>query len=647
MDSEERRLGAIMFTDVVGYTAMSSEDEGAALELLGELRARLNPVFPRFRGRVVKTMGDGYLVEFASAVEAVNCAVEVQGEMARFNSSRKGGQQAMVRVGIHVGDVVHSGGDVLGDAVNVASRVEPQALPGGICVTRQVFDQVEGKVKWLIEPLGTRELRNLPNPVELFAVQAEVGRAAQSPQHPRRPNRIAILPFSNLSPDPNDRYFADGITEELISTLSQVRELSVISRSSAVHYRDTALPTKEIGRELGVGAILEGSVRKAGNRVRIAAQLIEVDADRYVWSQSYDRDITDVFKVQGEIAEQVAQGLRVQLLSNERDQLESKVTGSPEAFNLYLKGRFYLNERTEDGVKKALRYFGEAIQADPHFAKAYSGIADCHLIESDYGWVAPAKAGEMARANALKALSIDASLAEAHASLGLGTVNHRWDFEGGERELRRAIELNPNYAQAYHWYSVALGFQRRYGEGLEMAQKALALDPFSLVLRQSTGVALLGLGRYQEAAEMFGKVADENPDLPSIHYWLAMLHILQSRWAEAIEEARREVETDNFDPGSKLDLAFTLSESGDQSGAVKLLDEVLGSASYFSPTTVAIVLLSLGRRPEAADWLKKAVEERDSALLYFMSSPAYLKYSALPEAKGVREQVDVWKSLAS
>jgi TolB-like protein/Flp pilus assembly protein TadD len=639
LNKEERRLGAIMFTDLVGFTTLSSRDEGAALELLGRIRSVLNSIFPRFNGRVVKTMGDGFLVEFASAVEAVDCAVEVQLETADVDLVPSA-YSVKLRVGIHVGDIVHSGDDVLGDAVNVASRVESLAEPGGICVTRQVVDQVEGKVRWRLTSIGRKELHNVPNPVEIFTVEAATSKDMIETPRPTQRGRVAILPFSNLSPDPNDRYFADGITEELISTVSKIGGLSVISRASAMRYRDTSLPTKQVGRELGVGAILEGSVRKAGNKVRIAAQLIEVDADRYVWSQSYDRDLTDVFGVQGEIAEQVAQGLRVQLLSKDRERLETVATESPEAYNLYLKGRFYLNERTEEGAKKAIRYFEEAIQADPKFAKAYSGMADCYLILADYGWMVPAKAGELAKMNAMKALNLDGSLAEAHASLGLALVNHQWDFAEGERELNKAIELNSNYAQAYHWRGVLLSFQRRWEAAFVEVRRAIALDPFSIVIRQSVGVLLLSQGRYQEGIDSLRKVAEENPDLPSVHYYLGIANILQSRWTDAIDEAKKEVESDNFDPSSKLDLAFAYSESGNKGEAGRILEEVLQRKDvYVSPTSIALVMLSLGRRVEGADWLRRACDERDTALLYFMSVPAYTKYAQSNEAAEVRARM--------
>jgi TolB-like protein/Tfp pilus assembly protein PilF len=626
-----RRLGAIMFTDVVGYTSMSSRDEGHTLELLGEYRRLLESVFPRYGGRVVKTMGDGILVEFASAVEAVDCAVEVQGSMEEANSARSAEDRTLVRVGIHVGDIVHSDGDVLGDAVNIASRVEPLARPGGICVTRQVVDQVEGKVKWRMVSMGLRTLKNLPNRVEVFSVGTGVEATGSETNPGGDSHRVAILPFANLSPDPNDRYFADGMTEELISTVSRIGELSVISRASAMKYRDTSLPLAQVGRELDVGAILEGSVRKAGNRVRIAAQLIEVSTDKYVWSQTYDRDLTDIFGVQGEIAEQVAEGLKVQLLSPQKARLGTKLTESTEAHSLYLKGRFYWNERTEAGTRRALTYFEEALEADPKFAMAYTGIADCYNILSDYGWMAPAKAGELAKANVMKALAIDPSMAEAHATLGLVRINHEWRFGEGEEEFKKALELNPSYVPAFHWHSVMLGFLLRYDDSLKMIGRAAELDPFSLVIRQSTGVSLLNLGRAQEAMKHFERVADENPDLPSVHYWMSHAYLAQAKFTEAVEEAKREVEADHHDPGAELDLAYALSEAGEKGEATQILEGVLAKKNvYFSPCSVGTVMYSLGREREAIEWMEKALEEHDSALLYFRSLITYRKYNASP-----------------
>jgi len=615
-----------MFTDVVGFTSMSSKNEAEALGLLAKYREVFLSVFPKYGGRVVKTLGDGFLVEFASAVDAVDCAVEAQKGMAELNSGL-GEQKILARIGIHVGDVVHSGEDVLGDALNVASRVQAVAEPGGICLTRQVVDQVRGKVQWEITPMGMRDLKNLPEPVEVFSVGTEAGEQAEVGQEaPLDKHRLAILPFANLSPDPNDRYFADGMTEELISSLSKIGGLSVISRASAMNYRDKSLPTAQVGRELGVGSILEGSIRKAGNKVRISAQLIDVETDKYVWSDSYDRDLTDIFEVQGDIARRVAEELRVQMLWRDEEKLEAKATDVPEAYNFYLKGRYYWNERTEDSVRRATKFFGEAIKLDPKFAMAYAGLADCYAVLSDYGWMEPSTAGAQAEKYAMRALELDTSLAEAHASLGLIRVNHHWDFGGAELEFKRAIELNPNYVSAYHWYSIMLTFSKRYGEALKVIDKAMRLDPLSPVLKQSKGVALIACGRYDEAVEVLKSVAEERPELPSVHYWMALASVGRGDFPTALEEVKREVEADNFDPGSKLDMAYVQSEAGNREDASKLVVEVLADkGSYYSPSTFGMVLLSLGQEKEGLDWLLTGLKERDPALLYLRCLQPYQK----------------------
>jgi len=631
-----------MFTDVVGYSSMSSRDEATALGLLGRYRSILNGVFPRYEGRVVKTMGDGFLVEFASAVEAVNCAVEVQKEMSQLNSSLPDDQKVLVRIGIHVGDVVHAGDDVLGDAVNVASRVEPLAQPGGICATRQVVDQVEGKVRWSLTSLGMKAVKNVPNPIEVYAVGGERFAIASADRPSIDRHRVAILPFSNLSPDPNDRYFADGITEELISTVSRIGSLSVISRASAMKYKDTALPSGQVGKELGVGAILEGSVRKAGNRVRITSQLIEVESDKYIWSESYDRDLTDIFAVQAEIAQQVAEGLQVRLLSKERERLEAKQTESLEAYNLYLKGRYYWNERTEEGIKRAIKYFEEALRADPKFAKAYTGLADSYLILANYEWMPSARAGELAKASAMKALALDRELAEAHASLGLVHANHDWNFVEAEKELQRAIDLNPSYATAYHWYGTIYRLSGRHEKELPMLNRAVELDPYWVVPKQALGSALLNQGRYREALERLREVADENPRLQSVRYWLALTHLALSEYSKAINEAKKEVELGSNDQSAKLDLAFVYSEAGEKKEAQKIVDEVLGTENlYYSPCTMGIAMLSLGRLEEGAAWMEKALADRDESLLIFRVLPAYEKLRSFPGWKVIEKRMGV------
>jgi len=304
--TEDRRLAAIMFTDTVGFTGLGQRNEGLMMELLNEQRRLVRPFFEKNRGREVKTTGDGFLVEFSSALDAVRCALDIQGALKEENSKRTEEKSIIVRIGIHLGDVIHTGDDVAGDAVNVASRVEPIAPPGGICVTSQVYASVVNKVECQFESLGTPALKNVATPVEVYGI---VGYGAQMTRPPPArglpKDRVAVLPFVNISPDPADEYFADGITEEMISSLSRTKGLRVIARASVIKYRATAKSVSDIGRELNVGSVLEGSVRKAGDTIRITAQLVETSNEETVWSQDYDRKIEDVFAIQIEVAQRV------------------------------------------------------------------------------------------------------------------------------------------------------------------------------------------------------------------------------------------------------------------------------------------------------------------------------------------------------
>lgn len=476
--------------------------------------------------------------------------------------------------------------------------------------------------------MGLTGLKNIPGSVEIYRVLPQRESREAEDEQELDPHRVAILPFANFSPDPNDRYFADGMTEELISTVSKIRELSVISRTSAMRYRDTTLPMRQIGHELRVGSILEGSVRKAGNKVRIAAQLLNVEDDRYIWSQDYDRDLTDIFGVQGDIAEKVAGGLKVELLQNDRRSLQKRQTSSPDAYTLYLKGRYYWNERSETGANKAIGYFDAAARLDPRFAEAYCGLADVYAIMSDYRWMPHERAATLAKMNVMKALEIDDSLAEAHASLGLISVNHSWDFASGEREFKRANELKPNYASTYQWYGVMLFYLRRYEDSSRMMEKAIELDPSSYVLKQGLALSLLGLGRTKEAMEQFNRLAVENPDSVSVHYWLSLAHLALGDFAEATKEAEKEVELDKGSSDAKLDLAWIVSVTGDKERAERILGEVESKSE--TPVGIGLVELGMGNEQKGYDLLETARAGRDPSLLYFRSIPVFARYWSDP-----------------
>jgi adenylate cyclase len=439
-----RRLAAIMFTDIVGYTALGQRNESLSLILVEQQRNLIRPILRNYNGREVKTMGDGLLAEFSNALDAVRCAYNIQRATREFNISVADEQRIHLRIGIHLGDVVEShGGDISGDAVNVASRIEAITKEGGVCLTRQVYDHVQNKFELQFESLGEKTLKNVSAQIEVFKMimpweDETIGSTARLDRR-----RLAVMPFVNMSPDPGDVYFADGLTEELISTISNIRELTVISRTSVMKYKGGTATVAEIGRALKVGSIIEGSVRKSLNRARVTAQLIDVNTDGHIWSRSYDREMNDIFAIQSEIAQQVADALKIQLVASEKREVEKKATANPEAHTMYLKGRYFWNERTKEGVDKALKYLEEAIKLDPKFALAYSGLADCYTIYADWFWMDPNEAFPKARDYDLKALEIDSNLAEAHASLGIIFNSYDGNWQESEKEFKRALELKP------------------------------------------------------------------------------------------------------------------------------------------------------------------------------------------------------------
>jgi len=505
----ERRLAAIMFTDIVGYTSLTQKDEALSMQLLEEHRKLVRPFFPKHNGREVKTIGDAFLVEFASALEAVRCAFDIQQSMHEMNNGRMSEKQVQLRIGVHVGDVIHTQRDVYGDAVNVANRIEPLATPGGICVSGQVYESIKNKFEFPLVSIGKKELKNVGEPMEVFRViMPWESTTIETPAYAT--NRIAILPFVSMSTNPDDAFFADGVTEEIISTVSGISGLEVISRTSVMGYKGTTKKVREIGRELEVGSVLEGSFRKAGDRIRVTTQLIDVARDRHLWAQNYDRNLDDVFEVQSDVARQVAEALRVKILSLELERVEKKPTESTSAYTLYLKGRQLWNTRGLEDLRKAIEYFDLAVHEDPAFALGYAGLADCHLLLRN-NWFIDREANlDKTKAMLTKAIGLDPELAEAHATRGLALWSECL-LRQAEEELRRAIALKPNYAFAHMWYHQLLLSKQRWDEAKEHIEKAVELDPLSAVVVENLGSFYFEKREYQRALEFCKKSVELDP----------------------------------------------------------------------------------------------------------------------------------------
>jgi len=604
-----RRLAAIMFTDIAGYTALSQRDEPAALRLLQDQERLVRGLLEVHQGRWVKSMGDGLLIEFSNALDAVECAVDVQRHIQERNK-RNSGPSLRVRIGIHLGDVEGAGSDILGDAVNLASRIEPLAEPGGICLSEPVYGQVRNKVSYTIETLGSKNLKGVSEPMEVYRVVMPWAGSADATGKPS-PLRIAVLPFANFSPDPADVYFADGLTDELISALSKVRELSVISRTSVMEYRARTKHMTDIGRELAVGTILEGSVRKAGTRVRIAVQMIDAGTDKHLWAETYDGSLEDVFSTQSEIAQRVASALKVQLLEEERLLMAKTPTEVTEAHLLYMKGQYHYQQWTKEGFTTALWYFEQAVEKDPRYALAYAAQAETYAFLAFWEMIPVREALTKTEAMATKALALDPNLAEAHVALW-DVLFDSWKQQDALNEARRAIDLNPSLARAHVCAGYSYSFTRQRGAALQEAEKALALDPLSRTTIEASATIDLYGGRPERARELYESLAKIDP-AGSWRGNLGLSYVRLGRFDEGIAEIRAAIDQSK---GANLpqysDLAYALSKAGRLAEAREVLGHLLREyqAHGRGTTCVAYAYASVGDRDEAFRWLEKAFQER-------------------------------------
>jgi len=626
-----------MFTDMAGYTALGQRNESLSLALAEEQRKLLRPVFNRHGGTEIKTMGDAFLVEFGNALDAVRCAYDVQRASREFNISQPGDQRIILRIGLHLGDVVESQGDISGDAVNVASRIKYLADDGGVCLTRQVYDHVQNKFELPLKSLGPKSLKNVNIPVEVYRMEMpwDEERAAQPAELDKR--RIAVLPFANMSPDPADEYFADGLTEELISKLSLVKGLRVIARTSVMNYKQKDKRISEIGTELGVGSIVEGSFRKAGNKIRVTTQLIDVRDDQHVWAQSYDRNLDDVFAVQTDIAKQVSDALKVKILEAEINWIDRKPTESTEAYTLYLRGRYHFNRRGVEDIVKASDYFGQAAREDEKFALGYVGLADCYAVLSNIGIDSGAN-HQKAKIAVAKGLELDGDLAEAHATRGL-ILFQEFNLREAEEEFRKAIELKPSYAPAHHWYARLLVSKLRWDEALKQIERAVELDPFSQIINLNHAHYYRRRGDYDKALELYKKAAELDPNFAMAHFDLAVIYGRMKRSADmkleakiAIDRGTREAEIavglgrgTYHRPVKILDVLVAYFED-DKEKVRKLLSELeshFGEPLAISALQAAGLHFFLGENEKGFDWLEKAYSGKEDDLLYIMSDELF------------------------
>ena len=543
----QRRLAAILAADVVGYSRMMQADEAGTLTALKSRRSEiLQPLVSKHYGRLVKVMGDGVLVEFASAVNAVACSVELQEAMDSANASLAEDRRIILRIGLNLGDVMVEGSDIYGDGVNIASRLEALADPGSVFVSRTVYNHVRGKLKLGFEDLGDQQLKNIAEPVRIYRVQS-LSEARGHPMLalPDKPS-IAVLPFQNMSVDPEQEYFADGIVEEIITALSRIRWLFVIARNSSFTYKGRAVGVKQIGRELGVRYLLEGSVRKAGNKIRITGQLIDCATSAHLWANRFEGALGDIFDLQDQVTASVVGAIAPKLEQAEIERSRRKPTESLDAYDYYLRGMAAFNRWTPEGNIEALSMFQRAIELDPQFASAYGFAVRCYNQRKANGWPSDRRRDALEVAKlAQRAAELGKDDAVALALAGIGLVWVVGDLEQGAALIERALTLNPNWAWAWlfsGWAQMWLGEPEVAIERLVRAMRLSPQESQMFGMEAAMAWAHFFAGRYQEAMSWAEKAVREQSNYFPALSILAGSCSMAGREAEArstLESLRR------------------------------------------------------------------------------------------------------------
>ena len=500
-----RRLAAIMVCDVVGYSRMMEADEAGTLAALKERRkAVLEPVVKAHGGRIVKVMGDGVLVEFGSAVNAVQGAIELQKKMLEANEGVAGARRIVLRIGINLGDVIGEGSDIYGEGVNIAARLEPLAEPGGICISAKVFEEVRGKIDAVIEDMGERALKNIDRSLRAYRVTSGSS-AASAPPAPSLADKpsIAVLPFENFGGNPEQEYFADGVVEEIITALSRFRQLFVIARNSSFTYKGRAVNVKQVGRELGVHYVLEGSVRRDSNRLRITGQLIDAATGAHLWADRFDGPVEDIFDLQDQVTARVVAAIAPKIEEAEIERAKRKPTESLDAYDEFLRGMAGFHQWTKESTEEALQHFYQAIKLDSNYAAAYGMAARIYVQRNAGGWIQD-RTYEIAETErlAMRAAELGHDDAVALANAGFALSDIFGQFEDADAMIDRALGLNPNLAWIWlysSWVKTSLGEPEIALERIEQALRLSPNDPLTASFHAAKGFAQLFAGHFAEA----------------------------------------------------------------------------------------------------------------------------------------------------
>ncbi|HUH32375.1 MAG TPA: tetratricopeptide repeat protein, partial [Daejeonella sp.] len=567
------------------------------------------------------------MASFSTVSDSVNAAMKIQ-------EACKQSQEFELRIGIHLGEVVFEDNDVFGDGVNIASRIQAIAPPGEIYISESVYNNVSNKHGIVTQFVKQESLKNVKLPVKIYKIitSSDSSTSKVTDQAKKLPEKsIAVLPFVNMSNDPEQEYFSDGMAEEILSSLAHVKDLKVAGRTSSFQFKGKNIDLRIVGEELGVSTVLEGSVRKQGNRLRITTQLINVEDGFHIWSERYDREMEDIFAIQDEIALAITEKLKVTLLGNDRERITKTYTQNPEAYQLYLQGRFYWNRRNEEGMKAAIRLFEKALEKDPDYALAWTGLADTYSLMGEYTNISRRDLHPKQMAAVNRALEIDPDLGEAHISLATSLMLNDWDWVNSEKEFKVGLDLNPNYATGRHWYAEWLLFTGNLSEAVNEISKAVDLDPVSPGILKDKGIHLYYTRQYEPAIEVGLKTVDLYPDFAPTYRLLSLCYQAKGMIEEAIAENRRWGRFTRNKIKTDLALAHIYAAAGRNADARNLIDKIqldeLGPNDY---RAMAMIYAALNENDQAFKWLQESYNRHEESLCSLKIDPKFDSLHADP-----------------
>jgi adenylate cyclase len=650
-----RRLAAILAADIAGYSRLMGENEAATVRALKGHQAEVLPLVGEFSGRIIDTAGDGILAEFASVVDAVECALQVQAVMRRRNDTETPGRRMQFRIGINLGDVIHDEVRIYGDGINIAARLEGIAQPGGICVSAKVYEEVIDKLDLEFLDLGPQSLKNIARPVRVFAVQIDgfdasvystlgplptastaLVSTAAAPTVVLAPvdttPSIAVMPFVNMSRDEEYGYFATGLSEELLNMLAKIPGLRVASRTSAFSFKGKDVDIPTVAKSLKVAHVLEGSVRKSGNRVRIVNQLIQASTDSHLWAETYDRDMEDVFAVQDDIAQCVVKELRQALglaggSKADANLIKAEVAAATkgrsqnvEAYNFYLEGQEYRGRLKREDTAKAVECYLKAIQLDPTYALAWSGLSRAYSDQAGQSWVPSAEGYARAKAAAQRALAREPDLAEGHAAMGWVQRAFDWDWKGAEASFQQALKLAPSNTLAMNAAADMLAALGCLDEAIALSRRATALDPLNIPVHRNLAMYCIAAGQLDEAERVLRQVLQMGAAGLLTYTWLGVLALARGERQQALALMSKEV-SDIF---RHVGLAVVHNSLGQLTESDSELRALIEEHGKDSPYQIAEVYGATGDMDKTFEWLERAYTERDPGLSYLQVDPFLL-----------------------